>query len=337
MGARPRVVVLAGSDLFTSFFDAPRLRRLRRSFDWVRSATREKGPALRSVLAEAEGLVTTWDSPGFGPELTALAPRLGIVAHCGGEVKGRFDRSLFRHLTITNAPGPMAHHVAELAVTFLLMAARQIDDHRDALRRRSNRVYRDVHLHGCGRETLRDRNVGVVGLGRIGQGIVAMMKPFGPRVSAYDPYVPRRVVRRLEVAVEPLSRVLARSEFLVLAAGLTDETRGMIDRAALARLPDGATVVNVGRGGLVDLPALAREVRHGRLRCALDVTDPLEPLPLDHPLRRMRGAILTPHVGAGAIEVRRQMADLVLDGLERFFRGERPTTRVTPAMLDRMT
>jgi phosphoglycerate dehydrogenase-like enzyme len=111
----------------------------------------------------------------------------------------------------------------------------------------------------------------------------------------------------------------------------------MIDGRALALLPDGALVVNVARGGLVGLEALTREVRRGRLRCALDVTDPLEPLPLRHPLRRLPGATLTPHVGAGALAVRRQMADAALNTLERFFRGERLANRISPARLDRMT
>ena len=95
--------------------------------------------------------------------------------------------------------------------------------------------------------------------------------------------------------------------------------------------------MNVARGGILDLEALTAEVRSGRLRCALDVTDPLEPLPVRHPLRRMRGAILTPHVGAAAVEGRRAMADIVLDALERFARGERVKTRVTARMLERMT
>ncbi len=95
--------------------------------------------------------------------------------------------------------------------------------------------------------------------------------------------------------------------------------------------------MNVARGGLVDLDALAREVRTGRLRCALDVSDPLEPLPPRHPLRRMRGAILTPHVGAAMVEVRREMADIVLDTVARFFAGRPVPNRVTTDMLDRMT
>ena len=132
-------------------------------------------------------------------------------------------------------------------------------------------------------------------------------------------------------------QVLTRSRDLVLAAALTDRTRGLLDGAALALLRDGATVVNVARGGLVDLSALTREVRSGRLRCALDVTDPEEPLPSRHPLRRSRGAILTPHVGAAQREVRQAIATIVLDDFERFFRGRRVRNRVTPPMLRRMT
>jgi phosphoglycerate dehydrogenase-like enzyme len=164
-----------------------------------------------------------------------------------------------------------------------------------------------------------------------------LLQPFGPRVLAHDPYVEPRLARALGVTLVPLRLLLRESEDLVVAAGLTDETRGLIGREALRRLRDGATVVNVARGGLIDLRALTAEVRSGRLRCALDVTDPDEPLPVRHPLRRMRGAFLTPHVGAAAVEVRRAMADIVLDALERFSAGKRVRTGVTAGMLDRMT
>ena len=333
--ARPRIVVLSGRELFGSFFDSPRQRRLSRSFEWTRSVARAGTPGLLSLLAVADGLITTWDSPSFDDALPALAPRLRLVAHCGGEVKARFARPLFSRLTIANAPGPMAPYVAELALTFLLMAARRVDHYRAALRRPSNAIYEDAHLNGCGQDTLRGRTVGLVGFGRIGRSLASLLEPLGARVLVYDPHVPR--ASRSGVAFVSLRHLLSRSEFLVLAAGLTDETRGLIGATELALLPTGSTVVNVARGGLLHLPALTREVRRGRLQCALDVTDPLEPLPLRHPLRRLPGAILTPHVGAGALAVRHAMADIVMDTLERFFRGERIVNRVTPAMLDLMT
>jgi phosphoglycerate dehydrogenase-like enzyme len=334
---RPRVLVLSGETLFRSFFDAPRIRRLARGFAWTRVGDRRVTPRLVRLLPEADALVTTWDSPTFDEGLLALAPRLRLVAHCGGEVKGRFARPLFERLTIANAPGPMAHLVAELAVTFLLMAVRRVDEYREALRRPSNRIYERLHLEGAGKETLRGRTVGLLGFGRIGREIARLLRPFGPRLLVHDPYVAAAAVRRAGASPVTLPRLLRDSEQLVVAAALTDLTRGLLDRAALRRLREGATVVNVARGGLVDLEALAAEVRWGRLRCALDVTDPLEPLPVRHPLRRMRGAILTPHVGAAAVEVRRAMADIVLENLERFFRGERVLSRVVPRQLERMT
>jgi phosphoglycerate dehydrogenase-like enzyme len=334
---KPVLLVLAGEPLFVSFFDGSRRRRLSRLCRWRRAGAKALTPTLRSRLAKTDALLTTWDSPRFDASLPEAAPRLRLVAHCGGEVKGRFARTLFDRLTITNAAGPMAPYVAELAVTFLLHAARNVDAYREALRRPANDVYARMHTHGAGDETVRGRTVGLIGFGRIGQAVAALLRPFGPRLLVHDPYASPGLARRYGVTLAPLRRVLAASPFLILAAALTDQTRGMLDARALALLPDGATVINVARGGLVDLAALTREVRRGRLRCALDVTDPFEPLTPRHPLRRARGAVLTPHVGSAQAEVRRQMADVILDDLERFAHGRPVRHRVTASMLERMT
>lgn len=335
--SKPRLLVLAPETLFRSFFDRPRQRRLGRSFRWSRLGGRAVTPGMRTALAEADALVTTWDSPRFGEDLVRRAPRLRVIGHCGGEVKARFAGPLFSRLTITNAPAPMAAPVAELAVAFLLYAARDVDAYREALRRPSNAIYARLHRGGAGDETLRGRTVGLWGFGKIGRAVAGLLAPFGARLLVHDPYVPAREVRRAGAAPVSWRQLLTRSRHLVLAAALTERTRGLVDASALARLPDGATVVNVARGGLLDLRALTVEVRRGRLRCALDVTDPDEPLPPRHPLRRARGAILTPHVGAGQREVRGQIADIVMDDLERFFGGQPVRNRVTPSRLRRMT
>jgi len=335
--AKPRLLILAGELLFRSFFDASRRSRLRRSFAWSRLEDRRLTPRLHRALADANALVTTWDSPRFGTELLEAAPRLRVIGHCGGEVKGRFARELFRRLTITNAPEPMAEPVAELALAFTLHAVRRLDDHREALRRRSNRIYAQIHTSGVGAETLRSRTVGLVGFGRIGRAFAVLLRSLGARLLVHDPYASAALVKRHGGEVASLASLLRATDVLVLAAALTDETRGLLGPRRLALLREGATVVNVARGALLDLEALTREVRSGRLRCALDVTDPLEPLPVRHPLRRMKGALVTPHVGAAAADVRLRMADQVLADLELFFRGRPPRRRVTSGQLDRMT
>ncbi len=333
---RPNLIVCAGPDLFASFFPPAQQRRLTRSFRWQRDGSNRMTPALERKLRTADALITTWDSPHFSQDLPRLAPQLRVIAHCGGEVKSRFARSLFDELTVTTAPGPMARATAEMGATLLLYCARNLDFYRARMRVRSNRIYQHVHLHGAP-ESVVGREVAMIGFGRIGRALVDLTRGFDLRWLVYDPYVPKSLAKEYPVRLVGLQTLLSRAELLVLTAALTEETRGLLSRARLARLPDGAVLINIARGGLVDLAALTKEVRRGRLRCALDVTDPLEPLPPGHALRNLPGAIVTPHIAASNFRVRHEIAEVVMNDLESFFRRHRVNNRVTTAMLDRMT
>jgi phosphoglycerate dehydrogenase-like enzyme len=332
----PDLVVCAGQDLFDSFFPSAQQRRLSRSFRWQRDGARTMTPAMKKKLASAQALITTWDSPSFSEDLPRLAPRLRIIAHCGGEVKSRFARTLFDELTITAAPVPMARATAEMGAALLVYSARNVDFYREQLRKRSNRIYDDIHLHGAG-ESLIGRQVAMIGFGRIGRALVDLMRGFDLKWLVYDPYAPKLLTKKYPVQFSGLRTLLRRADLLVLTAALTDETRGILSREQLSLLPNGAVVINIARGGLVDLAALTKEVRRKRLRCALDVTDPLEPLPVGHPLRSLPGAILTPHIAGSNRRVRHEMAQVVMDDLESFFQGNGVENRVTTAMLGRMT
>jgi phosphoglycerate dehydrogenase-like enzyme len=309
---------------------------LSRLFRWKRDEAREVSPALKRKLREAQALITTWDSPRFSEDLALLAPQLRIIAHCGGEVKSRFARPLFDKLTISNAPMPMARATAEMGATLLLYCARNLDFYRDELRQRSNRIYDQMHLHGAP-ECVIGREVAMIGFGRIGRALVDLMRGFDLQWLVYDPYVPKSLEKKYPVRFISLPALLPRAHLLVLTAALTEETRGLLSRDRLSRLPDGASVINIARGGLLDLKAVTEEVERARLRCALDVTDPDEPLPVRHPLRNLLGAIVTPHIAASNWRVRREIADAVMDDLESFFDRGRVKNRVTKTMLDRMT
>jgi phosphoglycerate dehydrogenase-like enzyme len=333
---RPNLVVCAGQELLDSFFAPAQQQRLTQLFRWQRDGALKVTPALRRKLLTAEALITTWDSPQFSEDLPRLAPQLRIIAHCGGEVKSRFARSLFNELTITNAPVPMARATAEMGATLLLYCARNLDHYRDELRTRSNRIYEQVHLRGAP-ESMIGREVAMIGFGRIGRALVDLMRGFDVQWLVYDPYVPKSFAKKYPVRFVRLPTLLPKAHLLVLTAALTEETRGLLSRTRLSRLPDGAAVINIARGGLLDLSALTREVQRKRLRCAIDVTDPLEPLPVGHPLRNLSGAILTPHIAASNFRVRQEIADVVMDDLENLFRRRRVNNRVTTTMLDRMT
>lgn len=334
--SRPTVVVCAGPELFRSFFPPLQERRLTRLFHWQRDDSQQLTPGLRSKLKKVEAIITTWDSPRFGDDLRQLAPQLHVVAHCGGEVKSRFARSLFKSLTITAAPIPMARATAEFGATMLAYCARNVDFYREEMRKRSNKIYSDLHLHGCS-ESIIGREVAMIGFGRIGRALVDLMRGFDLKWIVHDPYAPRSLAKSYPVRFVSLDTLLPKANLLVLAAALTDETRGILNKGRLACLPDGAAIINIARGGLIDIDALIQEVKSKRLRCALDVTDPTEPLPVGHVLRRLPGAIVTPHMAASNHKVRHAMADVVMDDLESFFKGMGVKNRVTTSMLDRMT
>jgi phosphoglycerate dehydrogenase-like enzyme len=334
--SRPHLIVCAGQDLFASFFSPAQQGRLSGLFRWHRDGARKMTPALRRKLLTAEALITTWDSPNFSEDLLRLAPQLRIIAHCGGEVKSRFARPLFEKLTITTAPAPMARATAEMGAALLLYSARNVDLYRSALRNRSNRIYDDVHLHGA-TESLIGREVAMIGFGRIGRALVDLMRGFDLEWLVYDPYVPKSLAKKYPVRLVGLQALWPRAHLLVLTAALTEETRGLLSRDRLSLLPDGAVVINIARGGLVDLAALTKEVQRKRLRCALDVTDPWEPLPVGHVLRTLPGAIVTPHIAASNRRVRQEMAQVVVNDLESFFCGNGVDNRVTSAMLGRMS
>ena len=333
---RPTLLISAGKELFESFFSPQQQRSLSRKFAWNQQESASVTPEFQQMLRKADALITTWDSPSFSDNLPALAPRLRMVAHCGGEVKSRFSRYLFKHLTITNAPAPMARATAELGATLLMYCARNVDSYRAALRQRSNRIYDEVHRHG-GSESIVGGEVAMIGFGRIGRALVDMMRGFELQWLVHDPYAPRSLSKHYPIRFVGLPALLPRAHLLVLTAALTELTRGLLGHKNLALLPDDAAIINIARGGLIDLEALRKEVTRGRLRCALDVTDPREPLPVDDSFRKLPGAILTPHIAGSGRQVRAGIASAVIHDLESFFAGKGVQNRVTASMLDRMS
>lgn len=123
------------------------------------------------------------------------------------------------------------------------------------------------------------------------------------------------------LGVAELDGLLPSADIVVLITPLSAQTRGLLDARRLALLPDGALVVNVGRGAVLDTSALVAETAAGRLRAALDVTDP-EPLPPDHPLWHSPGTIITPHVAGGAADFYPRAMDFVAQQVHRFAAGE---------------
>jgi len=330
---RPTVLVLASDALFPHFFSAESQRRLDEVAEWSRSSVREDSPSLREQIANADVLMTTWHSPFLTAEMLGAPARVKLIAHCGGEVKARIAEEIFDHVTVTNAADPMARGVAEMALAFVLTLVRRVPTYAAEMRDGIVRTNAEVSEG----ETLSGRTVGLVGFGRIGREFAKLIRPLNVELLVSDPYADELSVREQGGLLVGVDHLVSASSVIVLAAALTPETKNLFDKQRLSAMANGTFLINVARGGLIDLDALLAELRSGRITAALDVTDPIEPLPADHELRKLSNVMLTPHIAAGGLEMRREIGALAVAEVVRFAKGEPPRNCVTREMLAIMT
>jgi len=217
-------------------------------------------------------------------------------------------------LVFANAASVHETSTAELAVGLAIAAQRRIDAFAvDTAAGRWAPVFA---------QSLADRRVLLLGYGGVGKAVAARLAPFEVELTA----VASRARDEDGVAVhgvDELPDLLPRAEIVIVTLPGGDATKGIVDDAFLSALPDGALLVNVGRGTLVDTDALVDHVRRGRIRAALDVTDP-EPLPEGHPLWGLPGVLIAPHVGGASSAMRPRVARLVRAQIERLAAGEPP-------------
>ena len=215
-------------------------------------------------------------------------------------------------VTLCNAAGLHDTSTAELAVALTLASGRHLDSF---ARNQGAGTWHPVF----GR-ALADQRVLIVGYGHIGPAIERRLQGF--EVASVTRVARRRRSGPPEVhPMEDLHRLLPQADVVILIAPHTTETDRMISTRELALLPDGALLVNVARGKLVDTDALLAELSTGRIRAALDVTDP-EPLPAGHPLWRQPGVLISPHVGGFSSAFAPRADRLIAAQLTRFAAGE---------------
>lgn len=207
---------------------------------------------------------------------------------------------------------------AELAVTLILASLRLLP--RFAAEQAS-RAWSHVRT-----EALAGKRVLLVGYGGIGAAIEQRLGPFGVQVSRAS-----RTARPGVSDLAALPALAAAADILVVCIALHSATRGLIGRDVLAALPDGALVVNVARGPVVDAGALTSELEAGRLRAALDVTDP-EPLPPDRPEWTLPNVLLTPHIGGDTFAFARRTPEFVAEQAARHLAGRLLENVVRPAL-----
>ncbi|MFG2819911.1 2-hydroxyacid dehydrogenase [Kitasatospora sp. NPDC048365] len=269
-------------------------------------------------LAGVEFFVVPYTFGEVAAPLLSRLPRLRVVQSLSAGVDG-----LLPHVpagaVLCNARGVHDASTAELAVTLALASLRGIPDFVRA---------QDAEEWRSGlRPALADRTVLLVGYGSIAAAVEDRLAPFGCEVLRVARSA-RTTARGAVHALVDLPELLPRSDVVMLTVPLTPDTRGLVDAHFLARMRDGALLVNVARGPVVDTDALVAELGAGRLCAALDVTDP-EPLPPGHPLWHTPNTLISPHVGGNSTAFLPRALRLIRTQVLRYRAGE-PLENVVP-------
>ncbi|MBI2873224.1 MAG: phosphoglycerate dehydrogenase [Chloroflexi bacterium] len=270
---------------------------------------------LKAAIGEYEGLVVRSETKVTADVIEA-GQRLQVIGRAGVGVDNiDLDAATRRGVTVVNAPTGNVVAAAEHTVALMLAMARNIAQADASLRRGE---WRRRDFVGVG---LRNKTLGIVGLGNVGSEVARRARPLVTRLLAFDPFVPQEYARALGVELTDLDTLLSTSDFITIHTPLTDSTRGMIGKRQLDMMKPGVRLVNVARGGLVDEQALAEALESGKVAgAALDVFD-REP-PQDSPLLKSGKVVATPHLGGSTAEAQVEVAREVAEQVMAVLRGE---------------
>jgi phosphoglycerate dehydrogenase-like enzyme len=271
-------------------------------------------PRADTLLGEADVLLTGWLCPPIDAAVLDRAPRLRLVAHGAGTVKEHLTPEVWdRGVRVSSAAAANAVPVAEFCLATILFANKHVFTATERYRRRREEMLLPASAGN------RDKVIGVVGASRVGRHLITLLQPFDLDVIVYDPFLDAADAAALGAELVTLDELLQRSHVVSLNVPAVPSTENMIGADQLARMRDGATLINTARGSVVDHDALTAELEARRLYAVLDVTTP-EPLPADSPLFDMPNVVLTPHIaGAAGTEIPR-LAELAVDEIERWSR-----------------
>lgn len=305
--------IVVADDLPASALD------LLRAEGWDLDARTGRAPdQLAADLANADAIVVR-SATKVTAALIAAAPKLRVIARAGTGVDNvDVPAASARGIVVMNAPGANSISVAELAVGLILALARHIPGADAAMKQGK---WEKKKFLG---EEVRDKTLGLAGLGRIGQEVARRAAAFGMRIVAHDPFISETVATALGVDLVSLDDLFARSDYLSLHMPSNAQTRNLVNADRLARAKKGIRIVNTARGDLIDEQALADGIENGQVGgAALDVFQK-EPT-VDHRLQMLPQVVATPHIAASTregqelvgIETVSALRDFLKDGIIR--------------------
>ncbi len=310
------------------------MRRLDRCCELVSTTPFRSFEELADHLPYLQVLISSWGCPRIELEAAKAMPRLKLVAHLAGSVKGFIDDAVWRRgVYVSNAVSANAVPVAEYVLAAILFTNKHVLDLAAFYRlHHENRAPWTKEAPNVGNYR---KVIGIIGASHVGRKLIELLGHFDFRVLLYDPYITALEGRELGAQKVSLAELLSHSDVVSLHAPLLPDTRDMLGAREFALMKDGATFINTARGAIVDQEALIAELESGRLHAVLDTTEP-EVLPADSPLYQLPNVLLTPHIAGSLGTETQRLADCLVEEIERFAQGHALKNRVRYEELTRL-
>ncbi len=223
-------------------------------------------------------------------------------------------------IIVTNIPTYGTDAVAQFAFALLLEVCHHVGHHAQTVREGEWSACPDFCYWHHPLIELAGKTMGLIGFGRIGQRTGEIARAFGMKVLAFDEY-PNKAFEKEGISYTTLDTLLAESDVVSLHCPLTDRNRGMINRESIARMKDGAILINTSRGPLVDEAALAEALDSGKLKAAAVDVVSTEPIRPENPLLKARNMLVTPHIAWAPKEARSRLLDIAVENVRAFLAG----------------
>jgi phosphoglycerate dehydrogenase-like enzyme len=319
MAKKPTTAMLMHPVVKDELFRKDHLDTIARVTSLVSETTFRDVDAIEPYLPTIEVLVTSWGCPRIDETIIDRTPRLKLIAHLAGSVKGFIDDAVWRRgIQVVNAVAANAVPVAEYTLAAILFANKQVFKlNQHYVKYKQNNAPWTKEAPNVGNY---GKTIGIIGASHVGRLVIGHLLNHDMRTLLYDPYITPLDARQLGTHKVGLAELLSQSDVVSIHAPLLHETRGMIGPRELSLMRDHATLINTARGAIVDHDALETELCKGRINAILDTTDP-EVLPPSSPLYDLPNVFLTPHIAGSLGNETERLADHIVAELDRFANG----------------
>lgn len=278
-------------------------------------------PVLLENVAGCDGVLTLLTEKVDAEFMDACGPQLKVISNFAvGYNNIDVEEATRRQIAVGNTPGVLTDATADMAFALLISAARRIVEGQDYVRAGKWKTWEPLGHIG---QDLQGKTIGIVGMGRIGFAMAKRCRGgWDMNVLYHDKYRNKAAEQQLGARQVDFDTLLAESDFVSAHTDLNDETRGMFNAAAFAKMKNTAVFINSSRGPIHNPQDLHHALKSGEIFAAgLDVTDP-EPIAMDDPLLQLPNCVIAPHIASATVDSRNGMAEIAADNLCAGLRGQ---------------